>query len=138
MTVSIEQLDIEETVTVYLFFPSAQLPTRPKTPTFIPGDAVTVLRAGVATTAQPVLPEGPPPPPLPFCAGIGIAAKARHANTKRLLTKEFLIVLFSMFELLRAFLPTLNRTYRSRIRRLSSEDRPNQIKVFGVIEFWRE
>jgi hypothetical protein len=65
--VSAEQLDIEETVIVYLFFPLAQFPTLPKTPTLSPGEAVTVLRVGVATTAQPEPPVDPPPPPgLPF------------------------------------------------------------------------
>ena len=65
--VSTAKLDIEETVTVYLFLPPEQLPTRPKTPTFIPGEAVCVLNEGVVTTAQLVDPPLPlAPPPLPF------------------------------------------------------------------------
>ena len=65
MTVSALQLDIELNVTMYLFFPVEQLLTRPKTPMFIPGEIVTELVVGVATTAQPVDVEPPPPPPPP-------------------------------------------------------------------------
>jgi hypothetical protein len=86
ITVSIEQLDIEEIVTVYLFFPPAQLPTLPKTPTFMPGEAVTVLSVGVATIAQPVPPD-PPPPPFPFCADKGTATIARQASARMLLIR---------------------------------------------------
>jgi len=67
MTVSALQLDIDVNVTMYLFFPVAQLLTRPNTPTFIPGEVVTELVVGVATTAQPEdVPPPPPPPGLPF------------------------------------------------------------------------
>jgi hypothetical protein len=65
MTVSALQLDIEVNVTMYLFFPVEQLLTRPKTPMFIPGEIVTELVLGVATTAQPEDVEPPPPPPPP-------------------------------------------------------------------------
>jgi hypothetical protein len=67
ITVSSPQLETAETVTVYLFLPLEQFPTLLKTPTLMPAEAVTVLRMGVATTAQPELPVEPPPPPgLPF------------------------------------------------------------------------
>src|SRR5687767_7431019 len=82
--VSMLQLDIEETVTVYLFLPPAQLVTLPNTPTFIPGDAVVVLTVGVVTTAQPpVLPPVlPPPPPLPFWPTSGTETKTKQTNSK--------------------------------------------------------
>jgi hypothetical protein len=66
-TVSIEQLDTDETITVYRFFPPEQLPTRLKTPTLEPGSAVVALKTGVVTWAHPVDPPLlPPPPGLPF------------------------------------------------------------------------
>jgi len=72
-------------VTVYLFFPVAQLLTLPKTPTLSPGEAVEVLNIGVATTAQPEPPLDPPPP-FPFCADNGTTTNAKHASAKKLLT----------------------------------------------------
>jgi hypothetical protein len=48
-TVSTEQLETEETLTVKRFLPLEQFPILPKTPTFRPGEAVCVLNDGVAT-----------------------------------------------------------------------------------------
>jgi hypothetical protein len=80
MIVSSPQLETAETVTVYRCLPLAQLPILPKTPTFSPGDAVTVLSDGVATTAQPEPPLVPPPPGLPFCAAIGIDNRVKQTS----------------------------------------------------------
>ncbi|MGH9956189.1 MAG: hypothetical protein ACREBC_03540 [Pyrinomonadaceae bacterium] len=85
-TVSSEQLDIDETLTVYLFLPPAQLPIRPKTPTFMPGEADSVLNVGVVTTAQP--PVDPPRPGLPFWANKGTDTKIKQTSAKALLIKR--------------------------------------------------
>src|SRR5215210_927017 len=77
--VSNEQLDIDDTVTVYVFFPVEQLPTPLVMPTVVPGEAVAVLNLGVVTVAQLVEPP-PPPPPLPFCADKGIATSVKQTN----------------------------------------------------------
>jgi hypothetical protein len=77
--VSSPQAETAETVIVNRCLPLPQLPTLPKTPTFCPGETVTVLNVGVATTAQA---EPPPPPLLPFCAlnGIDTIIKQSVAN----------------------------------------------------------
>src|SRR5215213_5144958 len=85
--VSVWQLDMEETVTVYLFLPPAQLVILPKTPTLIPGEAVAVLTVGFVTSAQPIAPP-PPPPGLLLWANKGTETKVKQARAKTILIKR--------------------------------------------------
>ena len=90
MIVSSPQLETADTVTVYLPLPDEQFVIRLKTPTLVPGDAVVVLKIGVATTAHAVEPPPPPPPPLRW-PNSGIDTNATNTNTNTNLITNFLI-----------------------------------------------
>jgi hypothetical protein len=91
ITVSSPQLEIAETVTVYLPFPVEQFETRLKTPMLSPGDAVVGLKVGVVTIAQAVEPPPPPLPPLPRCPNKGAASKPRHTHSNANFNKRIFI-----------------------------------------------
>ena len=81
ITVSSPQLEIADTVTVYLTFPEEQLVILLNTPTLIPGVAVDVLNCGVVAIAQALEPP-PPPDGFPFCADTGIDRSVKQTTAK--------------------------------------------------------
>ena len=95
--VSDPQLETDEPVTVYLFFPLEQFVTLAKTPTdeFASLVVVVVLNLGVSTIAHPEPPVDPPPPPLPPLPrwpNKDSDINARQTNTDAVLIKQFLIL----------------------------------------------